>query len=142
MQIGPGMRRNLKQLQFDPIAVERLLQSRTSSEEEQHAQEHPQDTTLADAVARMTEAAQKEGRSQLIMSADAWATLVVEHMQRTSATSFAEEMVQRVGSVAELDDLNRWLGLAMNIWNTTPQPDRGGRTALELLSGQPPIPER
>jgi hypothetical protein len=63
-----------------------------------------------------------------------WADLVVSHMARNSATSYAEEIVQRVGSVAAMDDLNRWLGLAMYIWNNTPQPDRGGLTPNELLA--------
>jgi hypothetical protein len=141
IQIGPGMRQHLKRWQMDPLAVERLLQSRTTPEEENRAQEHPQDATLAQAVARMTEAAQKEGRTALILSTQEWAELVVQHMQRNSATSFAEEIVQRVGSVAETDEVNRWLGLGMNIWNTTPQPDRGGRTAQELLSGKRPTQE-
>jgi len=43
-------------------------------------------------------------------------------------------VTKRVGDVPSLDELNRWMALAMNIWNTTPQPDRGGRTAQELSS--------
>jgi hypothetical protein len=137
IQLGPQMRRSLKKLQPDPIAVERLLQSRATPEETERSTERPRDTTLAAAVARMTEAAQSEGRSGLVLSETEWAELVVSHMARNSATSFAEDITRRVGSVAALDELNRWLGMAMNIWNTTPQPDRGGRTALELLSSRP-----
>jgi len=39
-----------------------------------------------------------------------------------------------IGKVTSLDDLNRWLALAMNIWNSTPQPDCGGRTVYELTA--------
>lgn len=142
IQIGPNMRRNLKRLQLDPIAVERLLQSRVAPDDEKLVQDHPQDATLAEAIARMTEAAQQEGRTQLILSVDEWTDLVVHHMQQSSATSFPEEMVRRVGSVAAIDDLNRWLGLAMNIWNNTPQPDRGGLTPNELVSRKSTAYER
>jgi len=134
IQIGPGMRSSLKKLQPDPMAVERLLQSRATPDEVERSAEAPQDATLAEAVARMTEAAQPEGRNGLVLSEQEWAELVVSHMARNSATSFAEEITRRVGSVAAMDELNRWLGMAMNIWNTTPQPDRGGRTAYEMFS--------
>jgi hypothetical protein len=30
-------------------------------------------------------------------------------------------------------EMQEWTDLLTNIWNTTPQPDRGGLTALELL---------
>jgi hypothetical protein len=36
-----------------------------------------------------------------------------------------------------LDELNEWLALATEIWNNTPQPDRGYRTAYEIaLDGE------
>jgi hypothetical protein len=31
-----------------------------------------------------------------------------------------------------VEEINKWLGLAMNIWNNTPQPDRGGKSAFEM----------
>jgi hypothetical protein len=31
-----------------------------------------------------------------------------------------------------VEDVNKWMSLAINIWNTTPQPDRGGQSAAEL----------
>ncbi len=93
IQIGPTMRGQLTELQLDPIAVERLLQSRATPEEEKRAQEHPQDANLAEAVARMTDAAERGGRTALVLSADAWTKLVLHHMQQNSAMSFAEEIV-------------------------------------------------
>lgn len=37
-----------------------------------------------------------------------------------------------VGTVNSIDELNKWLGLAMNIWNNTPQPDRSGKSPFEI----------
>jgi hypothetical protein len=86
----------------------------------------------------MSEAARPEGRADLILSAEEWADLVVHPMAQSSATSLAEEIVRRVGSAAETEDFNRWLGPAMNIWNATPQPDRGGRTGYVLVKVKNP----
>lgn len=43
------------------------------------------------------------------------------------------EIVERIGDAKSVDDLNTWIQLAMNIWNNTPQPYRGGKTAHDLL---------
>jgi hypothetical protein len=32
-----------------------------------------------------------------------------------------------------VEDLNKWLGLAVNIWNNVPQPDRGNKSAVEIV---------
>jgi len=53
-------------------------------------------------------------------------------MKSSDITKFSREVVKMVREVTSLDDLNRWIALAMNIWNTTPQPDRGGKTAYEM----------
>lgn len=57
-------------------------------------------------------------------------------MGNADVTAFTQEIVERVGDTASVEDLDRWLQLAMNIWNTTPQPDRGGKSAYELLRRQ------
>ena len=54
-------------------------------------------------------------------------------MKAKNYNRFNKDVVKWVGEVTSLDDLNRWLGLAMNIWNATPQPDRGGKAAYELF---------
>lgn len=41
-----------------------------------------------------------------------------------------------------LDDLNDWLALATEIWNNTPQPDRGFRTAYEIALDREAAQER
>ena len=132
MRLGPGIQSHLKRFQLDPISVERLLQQRASSEEERPKIEYPRDSTLEEAVARMTAVAQAEGRDKLIRPVEEWKTLVLTCMKTNDFNRFSKDIVKRVGEVPSLDDLNRWLALAMNIWNATPQPDRGGKTAYEL----------
>lgn len=130
---GPGIRSRLKKFQLDPIRVERFLQRRTRAQEEGKPKiEYPHDKTLEKAVARMTEAAQAQGKDKLIKPGEEWKKLVLASMKTKNYNRFNKDVVKWVGEVTSLDDLNRWLGLAMNIWNATPQPDRGGKTAYEL----------
>jgi len=130
--IGPNMRRNLKDFQLDPILVERLLQNRERAPDERPEVEYPRDTTLEEAVARMTKEAKSEGRPALVLSAEEWERLVLKHLDDTDITRFTQEVIRMVSDVESPDEMNRWFALAMNIWNSTPQPDRGGRTAYEL----------
>jgi hypothetical protein len=132
IRIGPNMRRGLKELQPDPISIERLLQMRSDDFEKSRDMEHPKDETLEQAVARMSAAARAEGRTGLILSPEEWRELVLKHLNDSDMNAFAQEIFNRVGDVKDVEGLNRWLALATNIWNTTPQPDRGGRTAREM----------
>jgi len=131
IRIGPHMREDLRKFQLDPLGVERLLQSRAGPEEE-HRAAPPQDATLAEAVARMTSAARAAGLTRLVMSAPEWEAVVVRHIGGPDVTAFTQEIVELVGNANSIEDLDRWLQLAMNIWNTTPQPDRGGHSPYEL----------
>jgi hypothetical protein len=92
----------------------------------------PQDTSLKEAVVRMTEAAKAEERDKLIMTPAQWQKLVLSYMQSNRVAEFGKEIVNRVGKVSSIDEINKWLGLGMNIWNNTPQPDRGGKSAFEI----------
>ena len=131
--LGPGMKRELKTLfQPTPVEVERLLQGRARARGDRAPAAQPEDATLAEAVARMTSAAEAEGRSGLVLSPEAWQRLVLQHLDDLNLTAFAEEVIERAGPVEDVKDLNGWLALARNIWNTTPQPDRGGKTARQL----------
>lgn len=133
-RLGPGIRSHLRDLQSDPIGVERLLQSRSTEEEEnEELPRSPQDATLEEAVARMTDEAEAAGRETLIMPSEEWEALVVRFMTKLEATAFSQEIIERVGAVEQVAELNRWLALANNIWNNTPQPDRGGKTPNELI---------
>jgi len=131
-RLGPGIRSRLKKFQLDPVKLERFLQQRSSTEEKRLRIEHPRDNTLEKAVARMTEAAQAEGKDSLVRSVEEWKALVLPCMKTSDITKFSKEVVKMVGKVSSLDDLNRLIAIAMNIWNATPQPDRGGKTAYEM----------
>ncbi|SRR6266542_3569241 len=131
IRIGPNMRRDLRRLQPDPIEVERLLQSRAANEDERRPPP-AQDATLAEAVARMTAAAKAAGRSGLIMAVSDWQAMVLAHLERLDAIGFNEKVADLAGPSDSIEDLNRWIQLAMNVWNATPQPDRAGKTAHEL----------
>lgn len=137
MAPGPGMRSRLKTVfQPDPIEVERFLQGRVQAPEELRNIEYPRDDTLEAAVARMSKVAKKEGKPKLIMSPKEWKGIVLSHMMSNDTGGFAEEIYRRVEKISSVAEANKWLALAMNIWNTTPQPDRGGKSATELIRQQ------
>jgi len=131
-RFGPGIRSRLKKFQLDPIQVERFLQRRTEASESKPKIEYPRDKTLEEAVIRMTEAAQAGGKDKLVRSLEDWRKSVLACMKANDFNKFSKDIVKWVGEVPSLDNLNRWLALAMNIWNATPQPDRSGKTAYEL----------
>ncbi len=122
----------MKKFQLSPIDLERLLQQRTSNSEDRPMVEHPHDDTLRAAVARMTKEANAEGHSNLIMTPAQWKKLVLSHMKSSQINDLSKEIINRVGEVDSVEELNKWLGLAMNIWNNTPQPDRGGKSPFEI----------
>jgi hypothetical protein len=53
-------------------------------------------------------------------------------MKSNQINDFSKNIVDRVGEVESVEEINKWLGLAMNIWNNTPQPDRGGKSPFEI----------
>jgi len=53
-------------------------------------------------------------------------------MKSSQINDFSKEIVDRVGEVNSVEEINKWLGLAMNIWNNMPQPDRGGKSPFEI----------
>ena len=85
----------------------------------------------------MTVAANAAGRAELVMDVETWRELVLQQMSGSDPNAFFQGIIGRLGNLCDIDELNRWLGLANNIWNATPQPDRGGRTPLEMASGRP-----
>jgi hypothetical protein len=131
-RIMPGMQAELKNIQFTPVQLERFLQQRIDPNEEHLKEKQPQGSSLKEAVARMTKAAKAEGIENLVMTQAQWKRMVLKHMKSSQINDFSEDIVNRVGSVNSIDELNKWLGLAMNIWNNTPQPDRGGRSPNEI----------
>lgn len=132
MSLGPGIRSSLKQFQLDPIRVERFLQGRSESEKSHPRREAPQDKTLEEAVSRMTTWATLKGHTGLAMSADEWRSLVIKYMGKSQSTGFASEILDKLRQASSEEELQEALDLATNIWNNTPQPDRGGRTPNQL----------
>ena len=102
--------------------------------------------TLAQAVAQMTGEAKRSGRFQLVLSEQGWTDLVLRYMQSDDNRGFVQDIFHRVGSVKDLAELNHWMALATAIWNATPQPDRDGKSANELLAEERkylrPLPKR
>jgi hypothetical protein len=94
--------------------------------------ELPRDSSLQDAMTKMTEATKAEGRKNLIMTPIQWENLVFSYMKSSQINDFSKEVVKRVGRVNSVEEINKWLGLAINIWNNTPQPDRGGKSPFEI----------
>jgi hypothetical protein len=132
IHIMPGMQAMLKNFQLNPIELERFLQQRRDPSEDSPKIELPRDDTLKVAVGRMTKVAKAEGCQNLIMTLAQWKKLVLSHMKSNQINEFSKEIVNRVGEVNSIEELNKWLGLAMNIWNNTPQPDRGGKSPFEI----------
>ena len=132
---GPGIRSQLKSVfQPNPVEVERFLQGRVESPDDSKKVEHPLDDTLEAAVARMSEAAKREGKTKLIMSPEEWKNIVLSHMMSNNFNGFAKEIHKRVAEFTSVEDANKWLALAANIWNNTPQPDRRGKSAHQIVS--------
>ena len=82
----------------------------------------------------MSEAAKADGKDKLVRSKEEWNTLVLTNMKSNNFNKFTKDITKWVGNVSSLDDLNRWLAMATNIWNNVPQPDRGNRTANEMVA--------
>jgi hypothetical protein len=134
VRLGPGIRSHLRQFQIDPVKLERFLQQRANSADERPRIKYPHDNGLDEAVSRMTVAAKAEGKDDLIRSVEEWRTMVLAGMRSEDINRFSKQVVKLVGKATSMDDLNRWLALATNIWNNVPQPDRGGRTANEMVA--------
>ncbi len=140
---GRNLRAHLKQFQPSPIEIERILQQRRPAPEEGPPVPRPSDANLDDAVARMTKAARAEGKDNLIKSPKEWTTLVLAGMKSRDINAFNKGVLKLAGKIASAEEANRWLALGSNIWNNTPQPDRGGKTANQMIAErrQPPKPD-
>lgn len=116
---------------WDPVDA---LNAKRARRQARYDAKHPP-TTLAEAVARLTEVARADGRDDLIRPLSEWEALVQHYIVHADFIGFMEE----AGGFLAADEaeMQEWTDLLTNIWNTTPQPDRGGRTALELLKPGP-----
>jgi len=140
-EFGPGIRGVLASWQLGPIDVERLIQGRRTAkgEREEAPTRRPlpvEDDTLTAAVARMTEWARAHGCERLVRSEAEWQRLTFKHMQGTEGVKFYQTVIGLAGELASEDDLRELMGLANNIWNNTPQPDRGGLSPNQIVRRQ------
>jgi hypothetical protein len=74
-------------------------------------------------VARMTGAARSECRENLIMPPHEWKKLVLSYVE-SGVSGFGIEIVNRVAPFESMEVANRWLALAMDIWNAMPESAR------------------
>ena len=130
--LGEGMRANLAGMQMDSITFERMLQGRSRRPDEQPRPEQPRDDDLDAAAARMTAWAGEHRQAGLIMPVGDWESLVLDHMEDGIITAFLEDVFGRLTEDPTDDDVRYLANLLTNIWNNTPQPDRGRKTANQM----------
>lgn len=112
---------------WDPVEA---LDAKRARRKARYDAKHPP-TTLAEAVIRLTEVARADGRDDLIRPLSEWEALVQRYIVDANVIGFMDEAGGYVA--ADEAEMQEWVDLLTNIWNTTPQPDRGGLTALELI---------
>jgi hypothetical protein len=136
MKLSPSMRHKLRGFHLHPIQVERFLQGRPPVIP--LIDETREITGLEEAVGRMSQAAGEAGEDALVMSAQGWQGLVVPYLcaNPPNLQGFIQEVTARLRRTEDLDRLNRIFALAMSIWNHTPQPERAGRSAVQLAEGE------
>jgi hypothetical protein len=125
------MQAHLDQIQPTPVEWERFLQSRSSLSGEDIPD--PQDEGLEAAVSRLTNWALDNRFPELIMSPARWEDRVVKWMPDNDIDAYLQETINLLPHPPSMQQAQGLLPLLSNIWNTTPQPDRGGLTANELL---------
>lgn len=130
---GPHLRENLKMLQLDPIKMERLLQGRSGEVGEPEPPEPPRDRDIASAVARMAAWAREQGHPRLAMDVQEWQWLVLQYLPDRGNDRFVDELLKKLDREEPIETFQAMLDLATNIWNNTPQPNRGGKSANEMM---------
>jgi hypothetical protein len=131
-KFGPGIRANLTSWQLDPISLERQLQGRSEVDEKARP-EPPRDQDLETAVSRMTNWAKERNEDALIMSQEEWQASVLRNLPNLDSIAFYEQAMAMVSARLSETELQELVDLLTNIWNNTPQPDRGGLTANQLI---------
>lgn len=131
--LTPNAIEALPGMQASAIEFERMLQGRTGQDDEVPPQPQFDDDSLTAAVERMTRWAEEQGHPALVMAEAAWAEMVLRYMTDQQVSNFYHDVVDLGVELRDLADINELVALASNIWNNTPQPDRGGKTANELV---------
>ncbi len=137
ISLGPGAVESVTSAEADPIHTEQLLQRRNVGEEHPST-ELPNDRSLAAAIRRMNAWANAHNEPRLIASPRVWSARVRKHLHDYAAMAFFQDVMDLAERVASVEEANELIALASNIWNHTPQPDRGGQSAWKLARAQPP----
>lgn len=130
---GPGIRSSLKDWRFEPVRIERFIQGRVSDQEDRPPRRPPQDDTLEAAVERMTSWARAHNKPGLVMSVEQWQEMVQECQGSAEMTSFPSRVLDLSGEFSSDEEVQEVLDLTTNIWNNTPQPDRGGLSPRQIF---------
>jgi hypothetical protein len=137
IRLGPGAVVSVTSAEADPMHTERFLQRR-DPEDERPSTELPNDRSLAAAIRRMDAWANIHNEPRLIASPRVWSARVRKHLHDYAAMAFFQEVMDLADRVTSVEEANELTALASNIWNNTPQPDRGGQSARKLARAQPP----
>jgi hypothetical protein len=57
----------------------------------------------------------------------------LRYLEAGKASEFHHDVINRGDEFRDVDEINELAALASNIWNNTPQPDRGGKSANQLM---------
>ena len=128
LHAGPNMQRELGHLQADAVSLEKMLCGKLDTP----APVRHSSATLAEAVERMSRLARERGHPELILSEESWSSMVLRYMEEMDATGFYTTITASAAP-ADIDDAQLWTDHASDIWNNTPQPDRGGKSAAQLV---------
>ena len=115
--------------EWDPVAVLEDRRERRTSKSAEHAW-----PKLEKAVAELTDVAIAAGRLDLVRDVDDWYETVVAHMQTNDAAGFFGVTLKGGPPPETVEQVQQLVELLQEIWNRVPQPDRGGKTAYELLA--------
>jgi hypothetical protein len=133
-QAGPNMKRELGQLQADAVSLEKMLCGKLDTQ----APVPHRSATLAEAVERMSRLARERGHPELNLSEETWSSMVLGYMEEMDATGFCS-MIAASAAPTDIDETQLWTDHASDVWNNTPQPERGGKSAAQLVEELRPV---
>jgi hypothetical protein len=76
----------------------------------------------------MSRLAQEGRRPELTLSEESWSSIVLSYLEEMDANGFYS-MITECADPVDIDETQIWMDHASDIWNHTPQPDKGGKSA-------------
>lgn len=77
--------------------------------------------------------AREQGHPRLAMDVQEWQWLVLQYLPDRGNDRFVDELLKKLDREEPIETFQAMLDLATNIWNNTPQPNRGGKSANEMM---------